>query len=177
MDYSQYLTAGPLDGYYDNVLYAFWPAARGSRGYLHAPFTMSIFASNVNLVGEDMWTFTAPAKTESADAAAEDYAKINVYPNPYYANNSQESNRFDNFVTFTHLPNKASIKIFSIDGTLVRKLEKDDTEQFHKWNLRNSSDLPVASGPYIAYIESEDMEKSKTLKLYIIQRNQLVQYY
>ena len=177
VDYSQYLTAGPLDGYYDNVLYAFWPAARGSRGYLHASFTMSIFASNVNLVGEDMWTFTAPAKTESADAAAEDYAKINVYPNPYYANNSQESNRFDNFVTFTHLPNKASIKIFSIDGTLVRKLEKDDTEQFHKWNLRNSSDLPVASGPYVAYIESEDMDKSKTLKLYIIQRNQLVQYY
>ena len=30
---------------------------RGSRGYLHAPFTMSIFVSNVNLVGEDMWTF------------------------------------------------------------------------------------------------------------------------
>ena len=23
VDYSQYLTAGPLDGYYDNVLYAF----------------------------------------------------------------------------------------------------------------------------------------------------------
>ena len=52
------------------------------------------------------------------DAASDDYAKINVYPNPYYANNSQEAARFDKFVTFTHLPNKASIKIFSIDGTL-----------------------------------------------------------
>ena len=177
VDYSQYLSSGPWDGYYNNVLYAFWPAARGSRAYLHASFTLSIFASNVNLVGEDTWTFTAPAKTTSEADKLADYEMINVYPNPYYANNIQESNRFDNFVTFTHLPNVASIKIFSIDGTLVRKLDKNDTEQFHKWDLRNSSDLPVASGPYVVYIESDDMTKSKTLKLYVIQRNQLVQYY
>ena len=102
---------------------------------------------------------------------------MNVYPNPYYASNSQEQNRFDNFVTFTHMPHVATVRIFSIDGTLVRKLDKNDTEQFLKWDLRNSSDLPVASGPYVAYVEAPDMEGSKTLKLYIVQRNQLVQYY
>ena len=69
------------------------------------------------------------------------------------------------------------MSIFSIDGTLVRKLDKNDTEQFMKWNLRNSNDLPVASGGYIVYIESDDMAKSKTLKLFVVQRNQLVQYY
>ena len=175
-DYADYLPGGTSDGVYNDVMYAFWPELR-SRPYLHAEYTLSIFASNINLVGEDTWTFDAPAKTTFETDKLADYEMINVYPNPYYANNSQESNRFDNFVTFTHLPNKASIKVFSIDGTLVRKLEKDDTEQFHKWDLRNSSDLPVASGPYVVYIESEDMDKSKTLKLYIVQRNQLVQYY
>ena len=75
------------------------------------------------------------------------------------------------------MPNEATVRIFSIDGTLVRKLDKNDTEQFLKWDLRNSSDLPVASGPYVAYVEAPDMEGSKTLKLYIVQRNQLVQYY
>ncbi|MBH09835.1 MAG: hypothetical protein CMG74_05650 [Candidatus Marinimicrobia bacterium] len=175
-DYSDYITGG-LAPYYNNVLYAFWPAPRGSRGYLHAAFTFSIFASNVNVVDEDYWTFKAPAKTVTAADKATDYEKINVYPNPYYATNSQEANRFDNFVTFTHMPNVATVRIFSIDGTLVRKLDKNDTEQFLRWDLRNSTDLPVASGPYIAYIESDDMAKSKTLKIYVVQRNQLVQYY
>ena len=105
-------------------------------------------------------------------------ALINTSQQNYYTgNNSQEQNRFDNFVTFTHMPNEATVRIFSIDGTLVRKLDKNDTEQFLKWDLRNSSDLPVASGPYVAYVEAPDMEGSKTLKLYIVQRNQLVQYY
>ena len=175
-DYSSYLD-GTLDGTYNNSMYAFWPAPRGSRGYLHAAYTFSIFASNVNVIGEDMWTFTAPAVETSAANKAEDFDMMNVYPNPYYANNSQEQNRFDNFVTFTHMPNEATVRIFSIDGTLVRKLDKNDTEQFLKWDLRNSSDLPVASGPYVAYVEAPDMEGSKTLKLYIVQRNQLVQYY
>ena len=45
---------------------------------------------NVNVIGEDMWTFTAPA-VETTDAnKAEDFDMMNVYPNPYYANNSQE---------------------------------------------------------------------------------------
>ena len=177
VDYSAYGPSGTLAGYYNNVLYAFWPAPRGGRQYLHAAFTFSIFASNVNLVGEDFWTFTAPAKSVSAEDKLTDYEKINVYPNPYYATNSQEANRFDNFVTFTHLPEVATVRIYSIDGTLVRKLDKNDTEQFMRWDLRNSSDLPVASGPYIVYIESDDMANSKTLKLYVVQRNQLVQYY
>jgi hypothetical protein len=176
-DYADYLPGGTSDAVYDDILYAFWPATRGSRAYLHAEFTLSIFASNINLIGEDSWNFTAPAVTTTAADKATDYAKINVFPNPYYAYNPQESNRFDKFVTFTHLPNTATIKLYTIDGTMVRKLEKDDTDQFMKWDLRNSNNLPVASGPYIALIESADMEESKTLKVYVIQRNQVVQYY
>ena len=176
-DYADYLPGGTSDPTINDIMYAWWPQARGARLYLHAEFTFSIFASNVNVIGQDMWTFTAPAVDTSDANLAEDFAKMNVYPNPYYANNSQEQNRFDNFVTFTHMPNVATVRIFSIDGTLVRKIDKNDTEQFLKWDLRNSSDLPVASGPYVAYVEAPDMEGSKTLKLYIVQRNQLVKYY
>jgi hypothetical protein len=176
-DYADYLPDGTSDAVYDDILYAFWPATRGSRAYLHAEFTLSIFASNINLIGEDSWAFTAPAVTTTAADKSTDYAKINVYPNPYYAYNAQESNRFDKFVTFTHLPAKATIKLYTIDGTMVRKLDKDDTTQFMQWDLRNSDNLPVASGPYIALVESGDMTESKTLKVFVIQRNQVVQYY
>lgn len=129
---------------------------------------------------DDTFALTAPANTTSnalIDAAID---KINVFPNPYYANNSMESNRFDNFVTFNHLPQKATIKIFSLDGKIIRTLEKDNASQYLEWDLRNHADLPVASGVYIAHIDLDvDGQNlgSKVLKLFIIQADQILEYY
>ena len=104
---------------------------------------------------------------------------INVFPNPYYAANEQETGRFENFVTFTHLPDDGTdvtIKIYSIDGVLVRTLSHNsENNQYAKWDLRNNNGLPVASGPYVANVETNHGEK--IVKLYIVQRNQVVQYY
>jgi len=128
----------------------------------------------------DVFTFTTPTSTSSDDLVAADLEKINVFPNPYYASNSQETNRFDHFVTFNHLPDDGSdvsIKIYSIDGVLVRKLESAANDnQYLRWDLRNSNDLPVASGPYVAHVKAGD-HGDKVLKLYVVQRNQVVQYY
>lgn len=124
----------------------------------------------------DKFAFTAPSNTVSQDLAKEAVKMVNVYPNPYYAGNSQETNRFDNFVTFTHLPQTATIKIFTLDGKIVRELEKDTESQFFKWDLRNHTDLPVASGLYIAHIDMGDLGE-KVLKLAIVQPNQVIQYY
>ena len=108
-----------------------------------------------------------------------DLEMINVFPNPYYASNEQETDRFGNFVTFTHLPDDGSdveIKIYSIDGVMVRKLTHNSTtSQYLQWDLRNGSELPVASGPYIANVTTTHGDK--IVKLYIVQRNQVVQYY
>ncbi|MGY8788365.1 MAG: hypothetical protein ACKVH5_08740, partial [Fidelibacterota bacterium] len=128
----------------------------------------------------DFFTFTTPKSMATDSSAKVDLDKINVFPNPYYANNSQETNRFDHFVTFNHLPDDGSdvtIKIYSIDGVLVRKLESNtNTDQYLRWDLRNSSDLPVASGPYVAYVKA-GAHGEKVIKLFVIQRNQVVQYY
>ena len=128
---------------------------------------------------DDLFEFTTTAPTSSADLLATDLDMINVFPNPYYASNSQETNRFDHFVTFNHLPDDQSdvtIKIYSIDGVLVRKLESMANENpYLQWDLRNNSNLPVASGPYVAHVKTAHGER--ILKLYIVQRNQVVQYY
>jgi hypothetical protein len=59
---------------------------------------------------------------------------------------------------------------------LVRKLESMANEnQYLQWDLRNNSNLPVASGPYVAHVKTAHGER--ILKLYIVQRNQVVQYY
>ena len=129
---------------------------------------------------DDYFTFTAPKASSDDSLKAVDLDMINVFPNPYYAFNSQETNRFDHFVTFNHLPDDGSdvtIKIYSIDGVMVRKLESTaNSDQYLRWDLRNSSDLPVASGPYVAHVKAGS-HGERVLKLFVIQRNQVVQYY
>ena len=59
---------------------------------------------------------------------------------------------------------------------MVRKLTHNSTSsQYKQWDLRNGSELPVASGPYIAHVTTKHGDK--IVKLYIVQRNQVVQYY
>jgi hypothetical protein len=84
----------------------------------------------------------------------------------------QKHNRF---VTFTHLPDNATIRIFNLAGVLVKTIEKDPTSgQFQRWDLANESGLPVASGLYIAYIDLPELGTSKILKVAIIQEQQIL---
>jgi len=89
-----------------------------------------------NGVGVDVFAFTAPAETQSGDLARNQIGDINVFPNPYYGINSEEINKYNRFVTFTHLPEKAKIRIFNLAGVLVRTIEKDDIGQYQRWDLK-----------------------------------------
>ncbi len=120
----------------------------------------------------DVFTFTAPAVSVDNDLAKQDVALINVYPNPYLGFNPQEINRYARFVTFNHLPQKATIRIFNLAGVLVRTLVKDDATQFAQWDLNNSADFPVSAGMYVAYIDLPDLGTTKILKLGIIPEQQ-----
>ncbi|HMK38286.1 MAG TPA: T9SS type A sorting domain-containing protein, partial [Bacteroidota bacterium] len=117
------------------------------------------------------WTTTKPTIADAA-AAKMDVTKVNVFPNPYLGFNPQEINKYARFVTFNHLPASATIRIFSLSGTLVRTLIKNDAStQFFQWDLNNEKGFPVAAGMYIAYIDMHDLG-TKTLKLGIIPEQQ-----
>lgn len=122
----------------------------------------------------DTYTFTAPSVTTDPELAKEDVEKINVFPNPYYGVNSQELNKYQRFVTFNHLPQKATLRIFNLAGQLVRIIQKDAPEQFLRWDLSNESQLPVASGLYIVHVDMPDLGKTKILKVAIIQEQQVL---
>jgi len=123
---------------------------------------------------DDVFTFKAPAVSESQDLAKEDVNKINVFPNPYYGVNSQEVNKYQRFVTFNHLPQNATIRVFNLSGQLVRTIEKSSPSQFERWDLLNQSGLPVASGLYIVHIDMPDLGTTKILKAAIIQEQQIL---
>lgn len=113
----------------------------------------------------------------NVNAAKAEVEKINVFPNPYYGLNARETNRLNKYVTFNHLPQRATIRIFNLAGISVVNIPKDDATQFARWNLRNANNLPVASGIYIVYVDMPDLGKSKILKLAIIQEEQILPTY
>lgn len=130
----------------------------------------------------DAFTYTAPpAPTTSSVALAKaEVEKINVFPNPYYGFNAFESSRSQKYVTFNHLPDRATIRIFNLAGVLVKVIEKipqSSPGQFVRWNLTNENNLPVASGIYIVHIDMPDIGKTKILKLGVVQEEQILRVY
>jgi hypothetical protein len=81
---------------------------------------------------------------------------------------------------FTYLPPEATIRIFNLAGMQIRKIDHSapagNGSQFENWDLTNNFNIPVASGMYIAHIESKD-HGSKILKLAVIQAEQRIDVY
>ncbi|MBI3111762.1 MAG: T9SS type A sorting domain-containing protein [Ignavibacteriales bacterium] len=116
----------------------------------------------------------APSKSMDLEKAS--IKRVGVFPNPYYAFNPAETNRFVRFVTFTNLPPTVKIRIFNLAGQLVRTLDKNDPSQFLRWDLNNENHFPVASGVYVAYVEltlSDGSVDTKVVKLGIIQEQEV----
>lgn len=135
---------------------------------------LTVFYDNPIQYDTDVWSFSTTQASYSSGLAKTQIGDINVFPNPYYGVNSEELNKYQRFVTFTHLPERANIKIFNLAGVLVRSIEKDDDGQYQRWGLVNDEGLPVASGLYIAYIELPDLGETTILKVAVIQEQQIL---
>lgn len=112
--------------------------------------------------GWPLYSFTtkgiAPAKlgdtkNNYSNKKDEIFERIHVVPNPYYAYSQYESSRIDNRVRIINLPAKATIKIYTLDGALVRILEKSDPNtSYIDWDIKNSKNIPIASGMYLVHV-------------------------
>jgi hypothetical protein len=127
-----------------------------------------------------------------ADVAKNGLDKIKVVPNPYYGSSAYESNRVDNRVRITNLPDKCTIKIFTMNGTLVRTITRDVTGQedqytvsdikqikrtsYLDWDLKNQNNITVASGLYIFYVNAPGIGE-KIVKWFGVMRPLDVQNY
>lgn len=97
------------------------------------------------------------ARTEAENRDAID--NIGITPNPYKGASSYEVSQLVDQVRFTNMPNQATIRIFTVAGTLVRTLEKNSASASFPWDLTTEEGLPVASGMYIIHVDSEWGEK------------------
>ncbi|MFB6277964.1 MAG: hypothetical protein ABEK75_00505 [Salinibacter sp.] len=131
----------------------------------------------------DQWTFSSTG-TQEADKQQlkKEVKEIGVFPNPYRGFNKLEDSRFSRFVRFTNLPSPdegtTTIRIFTLDGTPVRVLQHDSNSpnpNYEDWNLKNETGTFVASGLYLAHINTPFGDK--VLKLALVIEEEILRSY
>ena len=154
--------------FYGDVMYTSIPLRRAGRKLLDNAYTAKIRmgtryrnfvvpGTTVENNGRPLYeidaTSLAPIRNDMATAKSA-LDMIRVVPNPYYAASRYETSQVDNRVKFTNLPQRCDIRIYTLGGSLVRTLRKDDPFTFVDWDLLNQERIPVASGAYIIHINA-----------------------
>ncbi len=110
--------------------------------------------------GEYFEFMTTGAKFDKAKASS-DLDNISVVPNPYTGAASWEAystdvGRGERKLSFIHLPNECTIRIYTISGRLVDTIEHsgsvDDGQEF--WNLTSKDGMDIAFGIYIYHVDA-----------------------
>lgn len=114
----------------------------------------------------------------SADLGKDALANVRVVPNPYYAQSAYEGTQIDNYVKLTNLPKTCQIKIYTVNGHLVKTFDKGETDETHNtellWDLKNDAGVPISSGVYIVNVQAElndgsgPVQASTTVKFFAI---------
>jgi hypothetical protein len=92
----------------------------------------------------------------SAAQASYDLKKIHTLPDPYFGRyNAQVENlNGESVIQFVNLPDKCTIRIYSLAGDLVRTLGHEGFTGTEDWNLMSSDQREVSSGLYLYHVES-----------------------
>ncbi len=77
-----------------------------------------------------------------------------VYPNPFRGRGAAGTDG----VIFAALPQVAVIRIFTLNGVLIRKIQHDGATGHTEWDLHTQDGEEVASGIYLYQIESDGEE-------------------
>jgi len=92
-----------------------------------------------------------------APTATSTLSEVRVVPNPYVVANGWEQGK-DRQIQFTHLPARATIRVFNVAGELVRTIEHDAGSAIAPsiaiWDLMNENQQLVAAGLYFFHVDS-----------------------
>jgi hypothetical protein len=110
----------------------------------------------------DEFTFSTIAASVENEKAKEELSKIDVVPNPYVAaapwesRNLNFSGRGERRIDFINLPKQCTVRIFTMNGALVKTLNKDTTPTNGalSWNLISEDGMDVAFGVYVYHVDA-----------------------
>jgi hypothetical protein len=120
---------------------------------------------NVPFSSKDKFIFKTKAHRVDPELAKEQFKnEPYVVPNPYVGAASFEPQRFavsgrgERKIEFRNLPNNCTIRIYTINGELVKELHHngDITKGYIAWDLRSKDNLEIAPGLYIYHVDGGD---------------------
>jgi hypothetical protein len=130
-------------------------------------------------------TSTIYSTKQNYDKSVSDLDLINVVPNPYYAYDDYERNQLDNRIKIVNLPQRCTVTIFDLSGTLIRQFIVDksgipeprastagintDAKTSIDWDLKNFAGIPIAGGVYLIHVKADNLGE-RTLKWFGILR-------
>ncbi len=95
---------------------------------------------------------------------------IGIVPNPYKGASNYEVSQLTSEVRFTNLPDVATIRIFTLNGTLIKTIEKRSPGVATiSWNLVTDYNLAIASGVYLVHVTAPEVG-STVLKFAVIKK-------
>jgi len=109
----------------------------------------------------DLFQFETRAAYSENSIAKGQLDDIKVVPNPYtviadWDRPRSNSGEIERKICFINLPQKATIRIYTISGYLVSRLEHDKPagDGSEPWDLRSKDDRDIAYGVYIYHVEA-----------------------
>ncbi len=117
---------------------------------------------NIPYSSSDVFTFTTMAQSFDKAAEKEEFKEPYVVPNPYVGQASFEPQRFavsgrgERRIEFRGLPQTCTIRIYTVNGELVKILYHDGLQGYEPWDLRSKDNLEIAPGLYIFHVEAPD---------------------
>jgi hypothetical protein len=99
-----------------------------------------------------------------------DIRNVHTVPDPYYVRSEFGLGPSNKSLRFINLPPQAIIRIYTLNGTLVRVIEHNDPQGGAEtsWDLRNRNNQFVASGVYFFVVEAAN-GKRHTGKFTVVQ--------
>jgi hypothetical protein len=105
--------------------------------------------------------------------------KVMVYPNPYRIDGSYVADRYEpggiygKRIRFVNLPPRCVIRIYSLDGDLVRIIDHEREDDaldatIDEWNLISRNTQAVVTGIYLFSVEDKDSGENRVGKFVIL---------
>ena len=105
----------------------------------------------------DIATLTGQSTANSSRKSYQDsiLSLISVVPNPYYSASAYETaSQLETKVRFINVPTGSTISIYTLDGTLVRRLgPTSGSATTLDWDLHNHNGIPIAGGVYLIHFK------------------------
>jgi hypothetical protein len=149
-----------------------WRDTVGVKNFFYYSYSVTALDSDSLESGRaflpaDQSAFQNTVEARPLNAARSSLNDIRVVPNPYVISATWERKRLGDpklgepirDIAFTNLPATCTIRVYTLDGNLVKSIEHTNGRGTEFWDLRSSSNQLIATGVYFYHVTSESGER------------------